>query len=40
MEFEDNPQVVGDRVMESQRIMQTMMRDQDQLYGNINQGVL
>ena len=27
MEFEDNPQSVGDRVIESQRIMQTMMRD-------------
>jgi hypothetical protein len=40
MNFEDNPNAIGDRVVESQRLMQAMMNNDDQLYGTVNQNVL
>lgn len=40
MNFEDNPNAIGDRVVESQRLMQAMMNNDDQLYGAVNQNVL
>ena len=38
--IQDNPNAIGDRVVESQRLMQAMMNNDDQLYGAVNQNVL